>query len=93
MSWLTAKLAGIGALVLGALAFWVRLQSVTNARDRARQEADVLKARHHVVKTNAKIKRQEDKVLFSRKAEIAKDLEREGEDFKGSPALSNPNED
>lgn len=46
MSWLgiKAKLWGIGAVLLGAFAFVLRLNSLKNQRDRARIERDQAKA-------------------------------------------------
>lgn len=89
---LQAKLYAFGAALLAALAFFVRFQAVKNQRDKARMERDVLKVRHHVVKQQRKIKRKEERVLVSRKADIVKDLSKKKEEFEGTDNLTDAND-
>ena len=89
---LQAKLAALGAALLVVLSFFVRLQAVKNQRDKAVQQRDVLKARHHVSRTQKKIKREEEKKLVSRRAEIVKELEKDADSFKGVDNLTNSND-
>lgn len=89
---LQAKLYAIGAGVLGLLALILRMQSLKNGRDRARQERDVLKARHHVQKTQKKIKRKEEERLVSHKADIVNQIKKEKEEFEGISSLEDSND-
>jgi C4-dicarboxylate-specific signal transduction histidine kinase len=89
---LRAKLAALGAALLAVLFFFLRMQSLKNQRDRAREERDVLKARSHVARVQKKIKREEEKRLVSRKADLVKELEKEGDDFKGVDNLTDSND-
>jgi len=89
---LQAKLYAIGAGLLAFFAMIVRMQSLKNARDKARLEADSLKARAHVVKVKRKIKRKEQIRLSEEKAHVKGQLSKEGEDFKGTDNFSKPND-
>jgi thymidine kinase len=88
---LKAKAAAFGAAALVVLGFLLRLKIVTAQRDRAIVVAETLKARHHVVKVQAKIKREEEKKLISRKADIIKQLEKSDEEFDGVDNLTDSN--
>jgi hypothetical protein len=87
-----AKLAAAGAAVLAVLALWVRLQAVKNQRDRAVVVAETLKARHHTVLVQRKIKREEEKRLVTLKGDIEKEVKKDVKDFKGLDNLSNPDD-
>jgi hypothetical protein len=89
---LRAKLAALGAALLAVLFFFLRMQSLKNQRDRAREERDVLKARSHVSRVQKKIKREEKAKLSSRRAEIIKELDKSVEDFKGLDNLTDSND-
>jgi len=88
---LQAKAAAFGAAAFVVLAFLLRLKIVTAQRDRAKVVAETLKARHHVVKVQEKIKREEEKKLISRKADIIKQLEKPDEEFDGVDNLTDSN--
>lgn len=89
---LQAKAAALGAAVLVILGFLLRLKIVTAQRDKAQVVAETLKARHHVQKVQKKIKREEEKKLVSRKADIIKQLEKPDEEFNGVDNLTNSND-
>lgn len=91
-TWLTAKLYGVGAAALIVLAAIGRMQMLKNARDNARKERDTLKARVHVNKVNKMIKKEEKKVLFSRREELKKELSKKKEDFEGVKNFTDPND-
>ena len=86
---LKAKLAGLGALLLVVLGFFVRLKIVTAQRDSAVINAEVLKRRVIQHKQSQKIIRDEAVKLHSRTASIAKEIEKEDEDFEGIDSLTN----
>jgi len=94
---LRGKLAVIGAALLAVLAFFVRLQSVKNQRDKARTKAEVLGAVVHAERTKKRIKEEERKKGVSRRDTIekrTKELEEgvvKGEDFEGVDNLTDPN--
>lgn len=88
---LQAKLAVLGAALLSFFALWVRLQIVTRSRDRAVVVAETLTARHHTIKIQQKIKREEKKKLVSLKADIREEIDKSEEDFKGLDNLNKPN--
>ena len=94
MSWLglKVKLAAAGAAVLAFLAMWVRLKAVQNQRDKAESTANILIARHVVAKEQKKIKREEEKKLVSRRAEIIKEIKKPKEEFDGLDNLSDSND-
>lgn len=89
---LQAKAAALGAAVLVVLGFFIRLKIVTAQRDKAKVVVKTLKARHHVQKVQQKIKREEEKKLVSRKADIIKQLEKPDEEFNGVDNLTNSND-
>jgi len=75
---------------MAAIAFFVRFQAVKNQRDRAREQRDVLKVRHTVIKEQRKIKRKEEKRLVEDKASIEKELNKE--EFEGIDNLTDSND-
>ena len=85
-------MAALGAALLVILGFLLRLKMVTNQRDKAKVVAETLKARHHVAIVQKKIKREEEKKLYSRKAAIKREIEKDEPDFKGIDNLSNSND-
>ena len=89
---LKAKLAVAGAAALAFIAMFVRLKLVENQRDKAEGVAEVLVARHTVAKKQEKIKRKEEGDLTSRRGEIAKEIEKKREEFKGLDNLSDSND-
>ena len=91
---LKSKLWWIGSVVLAVLAAVVRMQSLKNARDKARVEADTLKATVHVQRVNNQIKKKERKKLSVEKAKIKEEIEKieRGEKSEGIDSLSNPND-
>ena len=91
---LKSKLWLIGSVVLTVLAAVGRMQSLKNARDKARIEADALKATVHVQRVNKQIKKEEDKKLSVEKAKIKEEIEKikKGERDDGIDSLSNPND-
>ncbi len=89
---LKAKGMAAGAIALAVFAFFVRFQMVKNQRDKAVVVADTLKARHHVQKTQKKIKREEEKRLVSRRADIVKEIAKEKGEFKGLDNLRDSND-
>ena len=91
---LKSKLWWIGSVVLTVLATVVRMQSLKNARDKARVEADTLKATVHVQRVNNQIKKKERKKLSVEKAKIKEEIEKieRGEKSEGIDSLSNPND-
>ena len=89
---LQAKLMAFGAGVLAILAMVLRMKVLKEQRDRAEQQRDVLKARSQVQKTLRVIKRKEQKKLVSRRADLAKELEKKGEDFEGVDNFNKPNQ-
>ena len=91
-SWLQAKLAALGAVALSIFYFVVRIQMLKNQRDKAVTVSETLKARHHVVVTQSKIKREKKKELVSRKADIVKEINKAKEEFKGLDNLTNSND-
>ncbi len=88
---LQAKLMALGAAVLAFLALMTRLKIVKNQRDKAKEQTEVLKARQHVIKTQRIIKRKEQERLVSRRADLKKELDKEGEDFEGVDNFNDPN--
>ena len=88
---LQAKLMALGAAVLAFLALMTRLKIVKNQRDKAKEQTEVLKARQHVIKTQRLIKRKEQERLVSRRADLKKELDKEGEDFEGVDNFNDPN--
>jgi len=89
---LQAKLMALGAALLAVLAFFTRLQVVKNQRDKAQQQRDVLKARHHVAVVQKKIKRKNEKELSKKKVEIRKEISKPKEEFKGVDNLTDSND-
>ena len=89
---LQAKLMAFGAAVLALLAMVLRMKVLKEQRDRAENQRDVLKARSHVIKTQRVIKRKEKEKLVSRRVELKKELDKEGEDFEGVDNFSEPND-
>ncbi len=89
---LQAKLYAFGAAVLGVLFLMLRIEALKNKNERLTTVAETLKARQHVEKQQKKIKREEEKKLVSRKAELIKELEKEGDEFKGVDNLTNSND-
>lgn len=83
-----AKIAAGAAILLGFLALYVK--TLKYQRDRAVQVSETLKSRHHVIKQQAIIKREEKKKLFSRTASIVKEIEEEK--FKGVKNLKDSND-
>jgi len=89
---LQAKLMAFGAAVLGVLTLLLRMKVLKKQRNKARKQTDVLKARHQVIKQKRVIKRKEQERLVSRRADLKKELDKEGEDFKGVDNFSDPND-
>lgn len=89
---LKAKLAAAGAAVLAFLALWVRMKSLENQRDRAEQVSETLKARHHVQKSQEKIKREEEEKRVSLRADIIEEISKDEKDFKGLDNLTDSND-
>ena len=100
MSWLAlkSKLVGLGAAILVVLAFFVRLQTVKNQRDKAKVKADTLEASAHAERVKKKITREEEREGVSRRETIrkkVKELEKgdvKDEDFEGVDNLTDPND-
>jgi thymidine kinase len=94
MSWigLKAKLAVAGTALLSFLFLFLRMKSLENQRDKAVVVSETLTARHHVQKTQKKIKREEEKKLVSRRAEIIKEIEKPEEEFDGIDNLTDAND-
>lgn len=90
MSWLTikAKLIALGALLLGVIAFFVRLKVVKSQRDNLKEKVQVAEAR---IKQADRLHQRDielESQSRSRRAEAAKEIEESGV----SKELSNPNE-
>ena len=80
------------SLLVTGLAAVTRINYLKNKAEVVERENDTLKARHHVVKGQAKIKRKEEKELISRKADIVKELKKSKEEFKGIDSLTDSND-
>jgi thymidine kinase len=89
---LKAKLAVAGAAALSFLFLFLRMQSLKNQRDKAVVVSETLTARHHTQKVQKKIKREEEKKLVSRRAEIIKEIEAPEEEFDGIDNLTDAND-
>lgn len=87
-SWLAVG----GAALLSFFALWVKLQYVENKRDIAERKAETLKAQLHQRDTRRKIIKEQETEFVSRTAQLAKELEKDDEDFTGVDVLSNPND-
>jgi len=82
MTWLYSKLWAVGAAVLGALAFFLRINSLKNQRDKARIQRDQAQAqavqqkkfRERVVK-QAKLDAEIEQEFSHRAEEAQKDKE------------------
>jgi hypothetical protein len=72
---LQAKLAALGAFLLAVLAAVVRMKSLKNQRDRARQVSETLESRLKQQQNQKKIKREEEKKALSRSRQLAQELE------------------
>ena len=88
---LKAKLIALGAAILSGLAFFVRFQSVKNQRDKARLRAEIAEAQVHQQKIRNRIIKEGKEKYVSRRVEIMRELEKEEEEFKGIPSLTDPN--
>jgi uncharacterized protein (DUF3084 family) len=89
---LRSKAAILGAGLLAILAFFLRLNFLKNARDRAEIESDTLRATVHAERTRKKIIKEEEKERVSRRDTIKKELEKKGEEFEGVDNLTNSND-
>jgi hypothetical protein len=83
-------LYGIGAALLAALAFFAK--TFKTQRDNAREKVDILKTSAHAERVKKEVIKEEEKKIVSRRADLIKELEKEGEDFKGLDNLNNPND-
>ena len=88
---LKTKLAGLGVFLLSLLAFIARFKIVKAQRDRAIVVVETLKARQYVIKVQKKLKREVEVKVVSRRANIIKELKKEGEEFEGIDNLSDSN--
>ena len=88
---LKAKLAGLGVFLLSLLALIARFKIVKAQRDRAIVVVETLKARQHVIKVQKKLKKEVEVKVVSRRANIIKELKKEGEEFEGIDNLSDSN--
>lgn len=95
MNWLgiQAKLYAFGAGVVALAALFLRLSFLKNKTERLEREADTLKARSKAETVRKKIKREEGRRLVSRRADIAAELRKEGEEFKGIKSLGEKTDD
>ena len=81
-----------GAAALAVLYAVLRINSLKHSRDKAQIKADTLTATVHAHKVRRQISKEEDKKLSSRRAEIIKEIKKEGEEFEGVDSLTNPND-
>jgi thymidine kinase len=68
------------------------MQSLKNQRDKAVVVSETLTARHHTQKIQKKIKREEERKLVSRRAEIIKEIKKPEEEFEGLDNLTDAND-
>jgi hypothetical protein len=90
---LKTKLALVGAALLAALAFFVRLQSLKNKSERLEILSDTLKARIHQEKIIKKKEKEITTEFRTRETDLTKELEKtDDKDFKGLDNLNRPND-
>lgn len=85
-------LAAIGAAILAVLAAVVRINSLKNQRNKARQQRDILDARVHVQKTQKVLVKKKNEALSKERAKIKEELAKKGDEFEGIDSLKNPND-
>ena len=66
----------IGTFLLAVLAAVVRMQSLKNQRDKARQQRDVARARVHVQKVEKSIEKKQREALSLKEKEIKERIEK-----------------
>lgn len=90
---LKAKAYAIGAALLSAVGFFLRLQYLKNKNERLTRKAETLEARVVQDKVIRKKEKEIAEEFRSRETDLIKELERhDEEDFEGVDNLSNPND-
>ena len=92
---LKSRLVALGAALLGALAFLVRMQFLKNKNERLQREADTLRARAIQEKVLKEKEKETKKEFRSRETDLLRSLEEKREDeesFKGLDNLNRPND-
>lgn len=82
----------IGATLLAIAAATLRIKTLKNQRDRAREEAARQKAVVHVGKVKEKERKKQQDSLLLKEERIKEEVEKKGEDFKGLDNLRDPND-
>jgi hypothetical protein len=89
---LSKNLYVIGTAVLGVLAVVLRMQSLKKGRDRARDRAEILEATIHAERVKKQIIKEKEEEARSRRADLIKELNKEGEEFEGVDNLTDSND-
>ena len=82
----------IGAALAGLAYAVLRILALKRAKNKAEDQVDILKTTIHAERVKKEIIKEEEKKRVSRRADLLKELEKEGEDFKGLDNLNNPND-
>lgn len=90
LSKLKIWLAAAGAVLLALLTF--RMKMLKSSLEQAREDNLILNASANAHRKKEEVIKEEEKKQVSRRADLVKELEKEGEDFKGLDNLNNPND-
>jgi hypothetical protein len=83
-------LAAAGAVLLALLT--LRMKMLKASLEKAREDNKILEASRNAHRKKEEVIKEEEANRVSRKAELIKELEKEGEDFEGLNNLNNPND-
>ena len=82
-------LAAAGAVLLALLT--LRMKMLKSSLERAREDNMILNASMTAHRKKEEVIKEEEVKRVSRRADLLKELEKEGEDFKGLDSFNNPN--
>ena len=89
---LKSKLYLVGAFLVAALGVLARVAFLKQARNKAEEKVEVLKAQAHANKIKSKIVKEESSKLSLKESEIKEKVEKKGENFEGVDNLTNSND-